>query len=317
MACSRRSMTLSGSIGCRNGLSPPAAATSTGRAAAGSSSRRWPRRHGGSPRLRDATARLPGLLAHHALSARPVSWRGAAGHVQDPADLRAVGLRRPDRAVAPARPDSSSASGRPAGGRRRLSLLDPGGLELRVPEQALHRASAAHLFAGHRLSDLSDPGSRRASTDCGHPVGLLHPDHHWLPARGPRRLALAQRRGARARFRCLHRVRRRPARPDPPWPRQAKALHLRTVGRDLRLHALLRGLAGGKPLALEAAGLSRHDRHGAVRAARPHAFLMLLLMVPYLIFLAGAKPGGRPSATRLVGALAASAVLVGLAIVLG
>ncbi|HYX04275.1 MAG TPA: hypothetical protein VE963_19430 [Reyranella sp.] len=49
----------------------------------------------------------------------------------------------------------------------------------------------------------------------------------------------------------------------------------------------------------------------------PTLVLMLLLMVPYLIFLAGAKPGGRPSATRLVGALAASAVLVGLAIVLG
>src|SRR5262249_59994080 len=86
-----------------------------------------------------------------------------------------VGLRRPDRAVAPARPDPSSASGRPAGGRRRLSLLDPGGLELRVPEQALHRASAAHLFAGHRLRDLSDPGSRRPSTNCRPPSAPLPP----------------------------------------------------------------------------------------------------------------------------------------------
>jgi hypothetical protein len=49
----------------------------------------------------------------------------------------------------------------------------------------------------------------------------------------------------------------------------------------------------------------------------PTLGLMLLLTVPYLIFLAGARPGQRPSATRLIGALALSAVLIGMAIVLG
>jgi hypothetical protein len=44
---------------------------------------------------------------------------------------------------------------------------------------------------------------------------------------------------------------------------------------------------------------------------------MLLLTVPYLIFLAGARPGQRPSAMRLIGSLALSALLIGLAIVLG
>ncbi|MBV8406052.1 MAG: hypothetical protein JOY64_00340 [Alphaproteobacteria bacterium] len=49
----------------------------------------------------------------------------------------------------------------------------------------------------------------------------------------------------------------------------------------------------------------------------PTLMLMLLLTVPYLVFLAGARAGGRPSTTRLVGSLALSLVLVGLAIVLG
>lgn len=49
----------------------------------------------------------------------------------------------------------------------------------------------------------------------------------------------------------------------------------------------------------------------------PTLVLMLLLTIPYLIFLAGARPGRRPSMTRLAGALALSAVLVGMAIVLG
>jgi hypothetical protein len=49
----------------------------------------------------------------------------------------------------------------------------------------------------------------------------------------------------------------------------------------------------------------------------PTLGLMLLLTIPYLVFLAGAQPGQRPSVNRLVGALALSAVLVGMAIVLG
>jgi hypothetical protein len=49
----------------------------------------------------------------------------------------------------------------------------------------------------------------------------------------------------------------------------------------------------------------------------PTLVLMLLLTVPYLVFLSGSRPGGRPSTTRLVGSLAVSLVLVGLAIVLG
>lgn len=49
----------------------------------------------------------------------------------------------------------------------------------------------------------------------------------------------------------------------------------------------------------------------------PTLVLMLLLTVPYLIFLAGARPGRRPSVTRLAGALALSVLLVGTAIVLG
>jgi hypothetical protein len=49
----------------------------------------------------------------------------------------------------------------------------------------------------------------------------------------------------------------------------------------------------------------------------PTLGLMLLLTVPYLIFLAGARPGQRPSVTRLIGALALSALLIGMAIVLG
>ena len=49
----------------------------------------------------------------------------------------------------------------------------------------------------------------------------------------------------------------------------------------------------------------------------PTLVLMLLLTIPYLIFLAGAQPGRRPQATRLIGALALSALLVGVTIVLG
>jgi hypothetical protein len=49
----------------------------------------------------------------------------------------------------------------------------------------------------------------------------------------------------------------------------------------------------------------------------PTLVLMLLLTVPHLIFLAGARPGARPSVTRLAGAVAASVVIVGLAVVLG
>jgi hypothetical protein len=49
----------------------------------------------------------------------------------------------------------------------------------------------------------------------------------------------------------------------------------------------------------------------------PTLGLMLLLTVPYLVFLADARPGQRPSATRLIGSLALSALLIGLAIVLG
>jgi hypothetical protein len=49
----------------------------------------------------------------------------------------------------------------------------------------------------------------------------------------------------------------------------------------------------------------------------PTLVLMLLLTVPYLIFLAGAQPGRPPSFARLVGSLALSALLIGLTIVLG
>ena len=49
----------------------------------------------------------------------------------------------------------------------------------------------------------------------------------------------------------------------------------------------------------------------------PTLVLMLLLTVPYLIFLAGARPGRRPSAMRLAGSLAISILLIGVAIVLG
>lgn len=49
----------------------------------------------------------------------------------------------------------------------------------------------------------------------------------------------------------------------------------------------------------------------------PTLILMLLLSVPYLIFLAGTQPGRRPSASRLIGSLAASGVLIVLMIVLG
>jgi len=49
----------------------------------------------------------------------------------------------------------------------------------------------------------------------------------------------------------------------------------------------------------------------------PTLVLMLLLTVPYLIFLAGAQPGRRPPAMRLAGSLAISIVLIGVAIVLG
>jgi hypothetical protein len=49
----------------------------------------------------------------------------------------------------------------------------------------------------------------------------------------------------------------------------------------------------------------------------PTLVLMLLLTVPYLVLLSGARADGRPSATRLVGSLAVSLVLVGLAIGLG
>src|SRR5436190_13420651 len=49
----------------------------------------------------------------------------------------------------------------------------------------------------------------------------------------------------------------------------------------------------------------------------PTLVLMLLLTVPYLIFLAGARPGRRPSAMRLAGSLAISLALIGVAIVLG
>ena len=49
----------------------------------------------------------------------------------------------------------------------------------------------------------------------------------------------------------------------------------------------------------------------------PTLVLMLLLTIPYLIFLAGARPGRRPSATRLASSLAISILLIGVAIVLG
>jgi hypothetical protein len=49
----------------------------------------------------------------------------------------------------------------------------------------------------------------------------------------------------------------------------------------------------------------------------PTLVLMLLLTVPYLVFLSGTRPDGRPSSTRLVGSLAVSLVLIGLAIGLG
>jgi hypothetical protein len=49
----------------------------------------------------------------------------------------------------------------------------------------------------------------------------------------------------------------------------------------------------------------------------PTLGLMLLLTIPYLIFLTGARPGQRPSAMRLVGSLALSAFLIVMAIVLG
>jgi hypothetical protein len=49
----------------------------------------------------------------------------------------------------------------------------------------------------------------------------------------------------------------------------------------------------------------------------PTLVLMLLLTVPYLVFLSGSRPGGRPSTTRLVGSVAISLLLVGFAIVLG
>jgi hypothetical protein len=48
----------------------------------------------------------------------------------------------------------------------------------------------------------------------------------------------------------------------------------------------------------------------------PTLLLMMLLSVPYLIFLAGAHPD-RPQATRLIGAAALSAVVVLIAVVLG
>ena len=49
----------------------------------------------------------------------------------------------------------------------------------------------------------------------------------------------------------------------------------------------------------------------------PTLVLMFLLMVPYVIFLAAARAGGKPSASRLTGSIAISLVLVGVAIVLG
>jgi hypothetical protein len=49
----------------------------------------------------------------------------------------------------------------------------------------------------------------------------------------------------------------------------------------------------------------------------PTLVLMLLLTVPYLVFLAGMRPDGQPSTTRLVGSIAVSLVLVGAAVVLG
>jgi hypothetical protein len=49
----------------------------------------------------------------------------------------------------------------------------------------------------------------------------------------------------------------------------------------------------------------------------PTLVLMLLLTVPYLIFLAGIQRGRRPSASRLIGSLVLSVFLVALMIVLG
>jgi hypothetical protein len=49
----------------------------------------------------------------------------------------------------------------------------------------------------------------------------------------------------------------------------------------------------------------------------PTLVLMLLLTVPYLIFLAGMQPGRRPSASRLIGSLALSVFLVAMMIALG
>jgi hypothetical protein len=49
----------------------------------------------------------------------------------------------------------------------------------------------------------------------------------------------------------------------------------------------------------------------------PTLVLMLMLTVPYLVFLSGARPSFRPSTTRLVGSIAVSLLVVGLAIVLG
>jgi hypothetical protein len=49
----------------------------------------------------------------------------------------------------------------------------------------------------------------------------------------------------------------------------------------------------------------------------PTLVLMLLLAVPYFIFLAGVQPGKRPSAARLLGAIVLSLFLVVLMIVLG
>ena len=49
----------------------------------------------------------------------------------------------------------------------------------------------------------------------------------------------------------------------------------------------------------------------------PTLVLMVFLAAPYLVFLAGTRPGGRASVSRTVGALAFAAVLVGAAVAFG
>ena len=74
-------------------------------------------------------------------------------------------------------------------------------------------------------------------------------------------------------------------------PHQTEVLLLRTLDRDLLLHAVHLPMDGGEPLALEAGGLCRPFGLGLFAMPGPTLLLMLLLMLPYMLFLASRKAG--------------------------